>query len=78
VFAYLLLRSRYVPRVLAGWGMFASLLFTIYNLTIIVFPETVETLMYVALAPMGFYEIPLGFWLLIRGAKHPAPEAPPV
>ena len=69
VFAYLLLRSRYVPRVLAAWGVFASLLFATYNLVIIVFPGAVETLMYVSFAPMGIYEIPLGLWLLIKGAK---------
>ncbi len=72
VFAYLLLRSRYIPRILAGWGVFASLLLATYNLVIIVFPGAVETLMYVSLAPMGIYEITLGFWLLIRGAKIPA------
>ena len=72
VFAYLLLRSRYIPRILAAWGVFASLLLATYNLVIIAFPGFVETLMYVSLAPMGIYEITLGFWLLIRGAKIPA------
>ena len=72
VFAYLLLRSRYIPRILAAWGVFASLLLATYNLVIIAFPGLVETLMYVSLAPMGIYEITLGFWLLIRGAKIPA------
>ena len=73
VFAYLLLRARYIPVVLAGWGVFASLLLAIYNLLIIVFPEAVETFMYVVLAPMGLYEIPLGFWLLIKGARIDPP-----
>jgi len=69
LFAYLLLRSRYIPRILAGWGVFASLLFATYNLVIIVFPGVVETLMYVSFAPIGIYEIVLGFWLLLKGAK---------
>jgi len=69
LFAYLLLRSRYIPRILAGWGVFASLLFAAYNLVIIVFPSLVETLMYVSFAPIGIYEIVLGFWLLLKGAK---------
>lgn len=68
VFAYLLLRSRYIPRVLAGWGIFASLLLATYNLVIIVFP-TVTALMYVSLVPMGVYEIATGLWLLTKGAK---------
>ncbi len=70
VFAYLLLRSRYIPRILAAWGMFASLLFAIYNLVIIVFPGVEETLiMYLSFAPMGIYEIGTGLWLLLKGAK---------
>ncbi len=69
VFAYLLLRSRYIPRILAGWGVFASLLFTAYHFSIIVFPGVVETLMYVSFAPIGIYEIVLGFWLLLKGAE---------
>lgn len=68
LFAYLLLKSRYVPRLLAGWGMFASLLLVVYNLVIVVAPEVVDPLMYVAIAPMGLYEIPIGFWLLLKGA----------
>jgi hypothetical protein len=47
VFAYLLLRSRYIPRILAGWGVFASLVFTAHNIAIIVFPGVEETLIYV-------------------------------
>lgn len=69
VFAYLFLRSRHIPRMLAVWGVFASVLFTAYNFSIIVFPGVEETLMYVSFAPIGIYEIVLGFWLLLRGAK---------
>ena len=68
VFAYLLLRSRYIPRVLAGWGVFASLFLATYNLVIIVVPA-VTALMYVSLVPMGIYEISTGLWLLTKGAK---------
>src|SRR5215469_4742479 len=35
VFAYLLFRSRYVPRVLAGWGVFASMLLALGSLAVI-------------------------------------------
>jgi hypothetical protein len=68
VFAYLLLKSRYIPRVLAGWGVFASLLLAAYALTIIVFPNA-GALQLVPMLPMGIYEITLGFWLLLRGAR---------
>jgi hypothetical protein len=76
IFAYLLLKSRYIPRILALWGIVATLLFTVYHLVIIVFPG-VKTLMYVALAPMA-YEFVIGFWLLLKGARikeHPVSAA---
>jgi hypothetical protein len=72
VFAYLLLRSQYIPRMLARWGVFASVLFATYHLVIIAFPGAVKPLMYVSFAPMGIYEISIGLWLLMKGAKIPA------
>jgi hypothetical protein len=68
IFAYLLLRSGYIPRILAGWGVFASLLFAAYNLAIIAFPGATK-LMYVSFSPMGIYEIGIGLWLLLKGAR---------
>ncbi len=67
LFAWLLLKSRYVPRLLAGWGVFASLLLAIYALAIIVYPQA-GSLIYIPMLPMGIYEITLGFWLLLRRA----------
>lgn len=67
VFAYLLLKSRYVPGPLAAWGVFASLLLATYAMSVVVFPA-VEDYWVVAMAPMGVYEITLGFWLLLKGA----------
>jgi hypothetical protein len=69
IFAYLLLRSRYVPRILAGWGVFASLLLAASNLVFFVFPGVAGTLLYASLAPIGIYEMTIGFWLLLRGAR---------
>ncbi|MCA9728155.1 MAG: DUF4386 domain-containing protein [Candidatus Eisenbacteria bacterium] len=66
VFAYLLLRSHYVPRILASWGVVASLLLAAYNLVAIVVPS-VKTFVYIALVPMGIYEIGIGLWLVIKG-----------
>ena len=39
VFSYLLLRSRYVPRWLAAWGIFASSVLAGGSLVTIAFPE---------------------------------------
>lgn len=70
VFAYLLLRSRYVPKAFAVLGVFSSLLLALGSLAIIVFPGLgVIGMSY--MMPMGLYEVGLGFWLLIKGIKAP-------
>lgn len=74
VFAYLLYQSRYVPRLIAGWGVFASLLLATYALSIIVFPKA-GSLQLVPMLPMGVYEVTLGFWLLLRGVRSGAERA---
>ncbi len=73
VFAYLLLRSRYVPKVLAAWGIFASLLLAASTLVFIVFPSS-GVLGMACMAPMGLYEVGLGLWLLIKGISQPREE----
>ena len=73
VFAYLLLRSRYVPKVLAALGIFSSLLLALGTLVIIVFPS----LGFIGMSymmPMGIYEVGLSFWLLIKGIKVPSAQ----
>ena len=37
IFAYLLFKSRYIPRVLAAWGIFSSSLLAIGSLAVILF-----------------------------------------
>ena len=66
VFAYLLLRSRYVPRALAAWGILASVLLTTYSVGVVLSPTTTDYF-YVAMIPMFLYEVGLGSWLLIKG-----------
>jgi len=69
VFAYLLLRSRYVPRALAGWGIFASLLLAIGSLGVMLSPWFAANAGMLYMVPMFFYEVPLGLWFLIRGVR---------
>jgi hypothetical protein len=70
VFSYLWWKSRYIPRLLAGWGIFASSIMAVMSLAIIVFPNLAAVgLTY--MMPMGIYEFGLGFWLLIRGIRAP-------
>jgi hypothetical protein len=74
VFAYLLLRSRYVPKALAACGIFSSLLLAIGSLAIIMFPGLgIIGMSY--MMPMGLYEVGLGFWLLIKGIKASSIQA---
>ena len=70
IFAYLLLKSRYVPKALALLGIFGALLLAFGSLAIIVFPTLGRAGMSYMM-PMGIYEVVLGFWLLIKGIRAP-------
>jgi len=68
IFALLLFRSGYVPKILAAWGVFASILLASYSFGVVISPDTSDYF-YVGMLPMFIYEVSLGFWLLFgRGA----------
>jgi len=75
VFAWLLLKSRYVPRALAAWGILSSVVLLAGVVVMIVFPATRAMLTPAYFGPIFIYEVVLGLWLLIRGARIP-PVAP--
>lgn len=70
VFSYLWFQSRYVPRLLAGWGIFASLALAIGTMIIMVFPG-VAAIGMTYMAPLFLYEVGLGLWLLVKGIRAP-------
>ena len=70
VFSYLWFKSRYIPRALAAWGVFSSLVMAIVTLAVMVFPS-LSALGLTYMMPMGTYEIVLGLWLLIKGIRAP-------
>lgn len=70
VFAYLLLKSRYVPKALAIFGIFSSLVLAVVTLGITVFPA-LAGLGLIYMLPMGIYEVGLGLWLLFKGIAVP-------
>jgi hypothetical protein len=74
VFSYVWLKSRYIPRVLAAWGIFSSLVLAIFSLATMVFPRVWEVLGMAYMMPMGLYEVGLGLWLLIKGLREPRLE----
>jgi Domain of unknown function (DUF4386) len=66
VFAFLLFKSRYVPRALASWGIFSSLALAIGSLARILSPWFASNASMAFMVPMFFYEVPLGLWFLIK------------
>ena len=71
VLAYVLYRSRYVPRALAGWGIGASLLLALGSLAEMLSPWFSANVGILYMMPMFFYEVPLGAWFLLRGVSVP-------
>ena len=77
VCSYLWLRSRYIPRALAVFGMISSVWCVICAFIFIIFPNFGETVnLYLFDMPLVIFEITLGFWLLFKGLR-PAGLAQP-
>jgi len=74
VFAYLFFKSRYVPRVLAIWGILASLFEGVCGFGYLVdrkFGMIVSPNWYEM--PMMLFEVGASIWLLVRGLRPPEP-----
>lgn len=69
VFCHLWLRSSYIPRALAAWGVFSSWLVAICSFAIIIFPDLAEIVVPGYFVPIFTFEVAMGFWLLIRGLR---------
>jgi hypothetical protein len=71
LFAYLFLKSGYVPQAFAWLGIFASALMILGSFVVIIFPD-IRSLVYpYGMVPMFLYEVGFGFWLWIKGVKLP-------
>jgi len=69
-FCYLWLKSRFIPRALAAWGMAASFLMGASAFSFIIFPELSKVVpVEIYGAPIFFFELTMGFWLLLRGLR---------
>ena len=67
VFCYLFFKSKFVPRLLAAWGIFTYLSMVVLGLVSILFPDhpmMFETVLY---SLGGLFELIFGFWLLVKG-----------
>ncbi len=69
IFFYLFLRSGYIPRGLALWGLLGSLLCTIAFSGSLLAPQSSDLLRGIGALPIGIAEPVVGLWLLIRGIR---------
>lgn len=68
--AWLWLKSGYIPKALAGFGLAASAWGVFCALAFLVFPHFNESVNdWLFDTPLGLFEVVLGFWLLIRGIR---------
>jgi len=72
-FSYLFLRGRIIPVALAWIGVLASVLLVVALPLRLVDVVSGSTLQFLWL-PMAAFEIPLGLWLLFKGAAAPRPH----
>jgi hypothetical protein len=68
LFFYLFFKSRYIPRILSAFGVFASVIVTIICFGSLIFPEQAATFQY-GWAPMAIAEVATGFWLMLFAVK---------
>jgi hypothetical protein len=71
LFSYLFFKSRYIPRILSAFSVFASVIVTIMCFGSLIFPEHAATLQY-GWAPMAIAEVTTGFWLMLFSVKTQA------
>jgi hypothetical protein len=67
LFCYLFFKSNYVPKFLAGWGIFTYMTMLLLAFTSILSPNLSETVKMVFYVPRGLFELIFGFWLLVKG-----------
>jgi hypothetical protein len=79
IFCYLWFRSRYIPRVLAVWGIVSSLVPTIAPLATMMLPSWQEAYLHFRRArtgtPITIFDVLLGVWLLVKGISTPKVES---
>ena len=74
-FCYLWLRSGFIPRALALFGVLASLLMGVSSFSFIIAPE-LEKVVPVTIygGPLFFFELAMGLWLVLKGLASDSGE----
>jgi hypothetical protein len=76
VFSYLFFKSKYIPRILAGFGILSFAFILIHSFIHIIAPQyaTIQITEIIFYTPSCIFEIIIGIWLLSKGAKLPERE----
>ena len=71
IFSYLFYKSKYIPRILGGFGILSFALIFIHALMFIIAPEyaVIPINQIIFWVPSGIFEIIIGTWLLLKGIK---------
>lgn len=75
VFFYLLYKSKYVPGILAGFGILSYFLILVNSLVTTLIPQNatlttmVNAISMIFMTPSILFELIIGFWLLFKGIK---------
>lgn len=69
IFSYLFLKSQYIPRLLASFGILSFAFILVQSLMFLLAPEyAMEPINQIIFwAPSGLFEIIIGIWLLVKG-----------
>ena len=69
IFCYLFLKSKYVPGILAVWGIITYSTMLILSFVNILFPNLPELISIILYTPGALFELTIGFWLFFKGVK---------
>jgi hypothetical protein len=73
LFSYLFFKSKYIPRILAGFGIISFAFILIHAFMFILAPKyaTMPINQIIFYTPSGLFELIIGVWLLTKGIKTP-------
>lgn len=66
LFCYLFYRSKYIPRIISAFGIFAFVIVFFESIAVILFD--IESTMFTGI-PAILFEITIGIWLLVKGVQ---------
>jgi hypothetical protein len=71
LFSYLLFKSKYVPRMLAAFGVLSYALVFVYDSLTILMPTyaSIMIIQIICSAPICIFQLIIGIWLLFKGVK---------